>query len=190
MLIPKFTIVFMSCRGKYSKKDIIRFSSKFKIDKMTKCWLWIGGNKRYGEFEHTVCFKNKRSIQSHIVSYEMFNNISIPNDRTTGGAKKWLVCHKCNNSRCVNPDHLYLGTDQDNMNDMVNSGRQNKASGEKHGNSKFKLIQIKEIRHKYNNGKYTMQNLADQYNTTPQTICKIINNQLWYDHNYTKTRLR
>ena len=56
------------------------------------------------------------------------------------------ICHTCDNPPCCNNDHLFLGTDADNMADMVSKGRSNKLKGEKHGNAKLTEANVVEIR--------------------------------------------
>ena len=101
----------------------IRSRFEEKVEKQT-CWIWkagIRGNNGYGGFR-----VNKTSIRlAHNVSYELYKG-NIPT-----GLK---VLHTCDNSLCVNPDHLYLGTQMDNIKDRDMKGRQrNKSSAKKLG---------------------------------------------------------
>jgi len=82
-----------------------------KVEKTESCWLWIAGGrgKGYGSFKI-----NGKSIDAHRVSYELHNG-EIP--------KEMHVCHTCDNTKCVNPDHLFLGSPKDNWQDGFNKGR-------------------------------------------------------------------
>ena len=105
-----------------------------KVDKTDTCWLWTGclTLDKYGRF-----WFNNKIILAHRFSWE-FHNGAIP--------EELFVCHKCDVRNCVNPDHLFLGTHQDNMSDKVNKGRLRVANGENQGHSKLTELQVIEIK--------------------------------------------
>lgn len=102
----------------FTDNQIKNFFSKVERNE-AGCWIWIAGRSTtgYGKFN-----LSGRAVGSHIVSRMIFSG-AIP--------KGMNVCHKCDNPLCVNPDHLFTGTQQDNLNDMVSKGRA--SSGEAHG---------------------------------------------------------
>ena len=87
----------------------------------------------------------------HRVAYEIYNGPIPPG---------MLVCHKCDNPSCFNPEHLFLGSSKDNLQDMVNKGR--KPRGEKVHNSKLTEEQVREIKIRLNAGE-KVSNIAEDY---------------------------
>lgn len=88
-----------------------------------------------------------------------------------------MVCHTCDNRICVNPDHLFLGTNSDNMRDMVKKGRANKQHGQVHRCAKLSNEDIEAIR--LNNDNLSQVELAAKYNVQQGHISKIIFRKNW-----------
>ncbi len=90
-----------------------------KVEKTSTCWLWKASMypNGYGAFK---CYGKTRG--AHRIAWEIVNG-SIP--------KNLLVCHTCDVRACVNPDHLFLGSYKDNVQDMVTKQRYNSANGNK-----------------------------------------------------------
>ena len=82
-----------------------------KVNKTDTCWLWTGFIDSGGRGRF---YFNGRATSAHRVSYELFV------DEILEGL---LVCHRCDVSACVNPDHLFVGTQTDNMHDCSEKGR-------------------------------------------------------------------
>jgi len=98
---------------KYPMKMIQRFFAKIKKPMFeNECWEWIGASKDgYGYFRNTL---TKKQTRVNRLSFDLFNG---PLDENL------LVLHTCDNSKCVNPKHLFQGTHGDNVRDKVNKGR-------------------------------------------------------------------
>jgi hypothetical protein len=107
-------------------RTIARFMEKVAIQHGGGCWEWLAGKDKdgYGSFQYggprgEQKFEKRRA---HRVSFDLF----------CGGLPEgMLVCHRCDNPSCVNPDHLFLGSTKDNVRDRINKGRS--AAGESHG---------------------------------------------------------
>ena len=130
------------------------------------CWIFTSthGGTDYG----MLSVSSGEEYLAHRISWEIHNG-KIPNGL--------LVLHHCDVPKCVNPDHLYLGTRQQNMDDMVSRGRS--VTGEKHPNHKLTRTQIKTIRERYSTGKYSQQSLADSFGVHQTNIGFIVRNKTW-----------
>lgn len=136
------------------------------IKKTSYCWEWQGSMfaNGYGRF-HIFA----KAVKAHRWSYMWFKG-SIP--------KNMLVCHTCDNRKCVNPDHLFLGTQRDNIADMFSKNRQNKATGEKHGRCKLTANQVKQIRDYAKQG-LRISIIADHFAISSRTIRNIVSRKSW-----------
>jgi hypothetical protein len=143
-------------RKDYSKKI---FESNYK--KTDGCWEWKGVLKKDGYG------KIGTKDTAHRRSYEYTYGI-IP--------KGMCVCHSCDNRKCVNPSHLFLGSLKDNMRDMVKKGRN--ATGSKIGTSKLTEEMVLEIRKMRIEGK-EYQELCDNFGVCWETIAVICRNKQW-----------
>jgi hypothetical protein len=139
-----------------------RFESRIRFNFATMCWLWSGGKNGdgYGSFHANG---NKKA---HQVAYELYVG-EIP--------KGMLVLHKCDNPACVNPDHLSLGTHQQNMADMKAKGRGNGPKGEMAHKCKLTKEQVKAIRA----DKRSSSALAKEYGVHQSQICRIKSGGTW-----------
>jgi hypothetical protein len=131
-----------------------------RVDKGEGCWLWTGGVEGggYGSI------KKKGHHLAHRFSWELHYG-EIPDGL--------YVCHKCDNPPCVRPDHLFLGTHQDNMRDMAEKGR--RRSGR--GNTKLTKQQVAAIRSRYSPGAVTYEQLGAEYGVSSGAINHIIHNR-------------
>ncbi len=100
-----------------------RFADKWAPEPNTGCWLWTGAtNGRYGQIH--AGGRPGTHQRAHRISWELHHG-PIP--------AGMFVLHKCDTPACVNPDHLFLGTQQDNLSDASNKGRMKGGRGRMKG---------------------------------------------------------
>ena len=143
------------------------------IDEETGCWEYQGQIKTngYGYFTIYVSWMRiqKRKFAAHRVAYAFFNGVD-PKDK--------FVCHSCDNPKCINPDHLWLGTHQHNMNDMVEKGRQALQNGFNNGACKITKENLVEIVRMLKKG-YSNKAIADKFSVTHSSISSIRRGKSW-----------
>ena len=132
----------------------------------TRCWEWIGSkqSKGYGQFWNKVT-----TVRAHRWSYE-FHIAPIRNNL--------LICHKCDNPGCVNPEHLFAGTQQDNIKDCSLKKRLAPVAGEVNGRSKLTNKQVLDIRSRPVYRGINID-LAKEFNVSPPSICNIRKKKIW-----------
>lgn len=144
-------------------------SEKFwsKVTKGDSCWLWRGMTKSgYGAIDARRI--SGVFFYAHRVSWEIH----------FGPVPEGLhVLHTCDTPLCVNPKHLFLGTQRDNNNDKVAKGRQ--AKGEIFPYARLTERDVKHVRIQYAGGGITMQKLADELDTDTGHISMIVNRKMW-----------
>jgi len=113
------------------------FYAKFSQGEPSACWIWFGANDE-GRAKLSLGQKFGVSKWAARISFFLHN----------GHLKEDLeVCHTCDNGMCVNPNHLFLGTHQDNMTDMKSKGRAKSLKGVENKNAKLKCEEVLSIRH-------------------------------------------
>jgi DNA-binding CsgD family transcriptional regulator len=143
-------------RGKVPRLLKDRFWEK--VRGAAACWTWIGScdRKGYGQLKVSSVYR-----KAHRISWELHYG-PIP-----GGL---CVLHHCDNPPCVRPDHLFLGTNHDNVIDSMIKGR--RAQGEHNGNGKLTTKQVEEIRLYIAQG-VTHRAIAKHLNIASSTVSNI-----------------
>jgi hypothetical protein len=120
---------------------------------------------------------NKKMYRAHRVAWELTNG-TIPDNM--------VVCHKCDNPKCVNPQHLFLGTQAENIADMRNKGRardvgntKNHAYGQANGRAKLNEQDVKTIRWMHESGTLTKEQIAKHFNVSGVLVGLIVRRKIW-----------
>lgn len=139
---------------------------------MSECRIFAGAKDKYGYGITTV---NGRSVRAHRKSYADANDISM--DEISG----LVVRHVCDNPSCINPDHLLIGTQSQNIQDKVDRNRQ--AKGSENGQSVLSESDVSEIRKLYKKGVRGCGTyaLAKKYGVNQSTIFRAVAGLTW-DH--------
>jgi hypothetical protein len=136
------------------------------------CWVWDGATDGHGYGQIQQGPRSGRPLKAHRVSYEI-NVDSIPE-----GAE---VLHRCDNPPCVRPNHLFLGTHQDNMDDMWSKGRavMPDATGAANSQALLSPELAERIIREYVRGVVTQERLAQRYGVDHSTISDVIRRKHW-----------
>jgi len=122
------------------------------------CWPWLASTaKGYGQIKDGV-----RMRKAHRVAYALAHGAA---------PSELFVCHRCDNPKCVNPAHLFLGTNSDNQLDSSAKGRHGAIKGEAHVNAKLSnddVAIIKSLR-----GKVTQRELATRFGVCQMRISQL-----------------
>lgn len=138
------------------------------VDKSGDCWEWHASKnpRGYGQFSATVDGR-LRNMRAHRLAYIWAGNDLKDDD---------LLCHTCDNPSCVNPDHLFVGTHQDNMADKTAKDRQ--AKGEGIAASILTEPQVHEIRRRFASGE-SGPTIADDFGVSKQCVYAIAKRKTW-----------
>lgn len=171
ILIPKLANIFNPLNSNNKKKTLEQlFFGKLAFG-ASDCWYWRGctDSSGYGR----IAAKEIGENFAHRLSWWVFNGPIT---------KSQKVLHKCDIRNCVNPDHLFLGTQRDNVRDMFQKGRANKrkgAYGSQSTNHKLTDEQVQEIRSAYSNKEGSCKTIGLKYGVATMTIHRIITFKAW-----------
>lgn len=146
-----------------TQMQLERFESKFT--KGSGCWTWTAstGPKGYGRFGI-----QKGVVRlAHRIAYRVYIG-PIPAGK--------VVCHRCDNPSCVNPAHLFVGTQADNLADMVSKGRSQR--GERHHRARLTASDVRAIRRRARQGE-PRADLAVEFGTSLSNLNGIVRGNRW-----------
>lgn len=166
-----------------TEKEINRFWPKIYVKGPEDCWLWKGRTRNgYGQF---ALYRNNRTIrvQAHRFAY-LIGHGKDP--------APLYALHRCDERRCCNPLHIFLGNSTDNIHDCMAKGRMQTGDshymrrhpemaqhGEKAWSSRLKESDVIEIRALHATGKWFHREIAAKFGIRPQDVCRIVNRQRW-----------
>jgi len=167
-------------KGTYHRITLLQRIENSIVKQENGCWEWTKclDKDGYGDISVTID-KQRHTKKAHRVMYELKH----------GAIQDGLLaCHTCDNRKCCNPDHIFLGTAKDNAQDMIAKGRNvapseafKDTAGEKNGRSKLTQEDVDEIRARYAKGlKYgELKAMAVEFDMAYITIQKIVAGKLW-----------
>lgn len=161
-----------------------RFWDKVEIGDTDKCWKWkasVNGKpgKEYGQFWY-----NGKMVLAHRMAYALFHNDMAIMEKTDAYHQNdnnfKCVLHHCDNTKCCNPHHLYLGNNTKNIKDKISRNRQQHMRGSANGLSKLTEADVIEMRKIYiprkNGG---IPKIADDYNVSITTAWQALKGLSW-----------
>jgi len=172
---------------KYDKKDLERFWTKVDIRNWDECWEWLAQKDKDGYGRIKI---KKKCLRAHRFSFFIHNGFVD---------KNLYVCHSCDNPSCVNPHHLWIGTNRDNQNDLVekskiiNKKNKSKNMGEKSHLSKLKEEDVIAIRNLYLDKSILIKDIANKFDITITNVQDIVKNKTWkhvYGGNKNASRMK
>lgn len=161
----------MSMKRKVIDREYI--FDRSRVEFQTSCWTWVGRSASYSKKHPTGIVRalgpGVRKEVAHRAAYRVFVG-SVP--------PGMVVCHRCDNSLCVNPAHLFVGTQKDNMEDCCRKGRQNRWA--RNGQAKLTIEAVLEMRRLRGLG-FSTNALASRFNIDRAQVSRIVRNQAWRD---------
>jgi hypothetical protein len=151
---------------KHDQKTRDMFLSKVAPVPPSDCWIWMDAGSSWNGY--ALANINRKNYRAHRLSYELFVG-EIP--------EGMQVCHKCDVRSCVNPRHLFVGTNLENVQDKVKKGRHRtlRASGEGHPYAKLSRSVVIEIR----NSSQALSVLAKTFGVNKKTVWLAKTGQTW-----------
>ena len=140
-----------------------RFDEKYAPDE-AGCLVWRT-QEHYPRF-----FSDNGYVKAHRFAWERVHGPIPPG---------MAVCHRCDNPKCVNVEHLFLGTHSDNMRDKAAKGRSHRPSGAKNGRARLSPADVLEVRRLRADEKFSQQKIADIYGVSQQTISHLLRGETW-----------
>lgn len=144
-----------------------RFWSKVSKAGTDECWTWTAAKDRTGYGYFRTGGKGSPTTTAHRVAYVLAHG-PVADDV--------VICHRCDNRSCVNPSHLFAGSQADNIRDMQRKRRH--SHGESHGASKLTADNVQAIRARHSAGE-SMRSLGREFGVDTTWVSKIVHRRWW-----------
>lgn len=151
-----------------TEKEISRFYEKFDTGNPDDCWQYKDGPDTWGYGRFSIRSGPRVRIQAHRMAFFLKWKID---------PGEWKICHECDNPICVNWNHLFVGTQDDNMKDKIRKRRQ--ARGETNGWSKLTNADVLEIRLRCKARLQKHAQIAQDYGVSTSTVAHIACRSRW-----------
>ncbi len=146
------------------------FDARWALAPTTGCWMWIGAMFQHGYGHFSSRYAGRKWIDcAHRVSWQLHHG-EIP--------RGLFVCHKCDTPRCVNPNHLFLGTSKENTQDAVSKDRMHRPFGEKSNGAKLTEADVRKILAMHASG-MSARAIARDFPVGGQSVRNIIRGITW-----------
>lgn len=148
-----------------NKTPMERFQEKYTVNQETGCWEWTAGigHNGYARFKY-----NGKTHRAHRWIWEQIH--TTPSE---------LILHRCDNRKCVNPEHLFAGTQHDNIHDMLKKGRHRQLRGEALPQARLTQAAVRMIRELYDSMPTTHAILARNYGVSAGAIGHVLRRDRW-----------
>lgn len=169
-------------RSNVNKRGPIPDKSNPHYDGIGRCWQWTGPTNWGG---YGIIYHERRTQVAHRVMWKIIHGPIPPGIQ---------VLHRCDNPACINPSHLWLGSNRDNVSDRHAKGRDGAAFGDANGSRRFPELrrrgihhdnakltdeQVREIRRRFQNGNVTKASLARRFKVCNSLVGMVIAKQIW-----------
>ncbi len=163
----KDCVTCCALRKDRSRSVEARFTEKYVRRGMTECWPWTGSKDRFGR---GYFYYEGKVTRAPRVAWTLHHGMRFPDGKD--------ACHSCDNPSCVNPAHIWPGSESDNLRDAENKGRVPHRIGEEHVFAKLTEEQVRAIRVRHAAGE-AKADLAREFAVNSTTVHGVIIRKSW-----------